>query len=131
MEGSNNKNHYSMTVSIIHSNSLCFVGLLSSVDNLTAISSRSSILLTWIPPFSLDITGVDPDIEYCIEVYNITSANSTIETITNCSVLLPKFSFTLDPPNPCYEFEFRVIPFNGAGNGSTSAPVKGHFLTGW
>ena len=30
-------------------------------ENLTVHSQWSSILLTWTPPFSLDITGVDPD----------------------------------------------------------------------
>jgi len=116
---------------IIFSNETVLIiqGLLPSVGNLTAISGQSSILLTWIPPFSLDITGVDPDIKYCVEVYNTTSANSTIDPIANYSVLLPNFNFTLDPPNPCYEFEFRVIPINGVGNGNTSAPAKGYFLT--
>lgn len=114
---------------------LCYVGLLSSVNDLKAISKPSSILLTWIQPFSLDITGVDPDLWYCIEVYNVTSVNTTSESIkllsTNCSVYLPEFTFILNPPNPCDEFEFRVTPVNGAGNGSTGSPVNGHFLAGW
>ena len=33
---------------------------------------RISSNITWTPPFSLDLTGVDPDIVYCVEVYNIT-----------------------------------------------------------
>ena len=33
---------------------------------------RNSSTIIWEPPFSLDINGVDPDIVYCVEVYNIT-----------------------------------------------------------
>ena len=33
---------------------------------------RNSSTITWVAPFSLDLTGVDPDIVYCVEVYNIT-----------------------------------------------------------
>jgi len=102
------------------------------VKDLKAISKPSSILLTWIQPFSLDITGVDPDLWYCVDVYNVTSVNTTSESTTllstNCSVNFPEFTFILNPPNPCDEFEFRVTPINGAGNGITSSPVNGHFL---
>ena len=47
----------------------CFnVGELAAVSYLSRISSS----ITWDPPFSLNLTNIDPDIIYCVEVYNIT-----------------------------------------------------------
>ena len=100
-------------------------GLLSSVSDLVALPQRGVISLTWTPPFSLDITGVDPDLWYRVEVYNVTSGRTPL---TNLSVSEPEFNFTVPDPSPCDQFEFRVTPVNGAGNGPANDPVRGYFL---
>ena len=33
---------------------------------------RNFSTISWEPPFSLDLTNTDPNIIYCVEVYNIT-----------------------------------------------------------
>ena len=102
------------------------IGLLSAVSGLVALPQRGAINLTWTPPFSLDITGVDPDLWYRVEVYNITSGRTPL---TNLTVSEPEFNFTVPHPSPyCDQFEFRVTPVNGAGDGTTSEPVRGCFL---
>ena len=100
------------------------LGLLAAVGNLTVHSQRSSILLTWIPPFSLDITGVDPDVWYCVEVYNISQRRTPLTT--NCSVYEPQFYFTSPNPSPCDLFEFRVFAVNAVGYGTLTS-VTGTF----
>ena len=89
------------------------------------------ICLTWDAPFTLDITGVDPDISYCVNISVVTVADSNDSTplTTNCSVYLPEFNFTMDYPNTSTSviYEFQVTPRNGAGEGPTSAPVYGFF----
>ena len=71
------------------------VGLLSAVSDLVALPQRGAINLTWTPPFSLDITGVDPDLWYRVEVYNITSGRTPL---TNLTLYEPEFNFTVANP---------------------------------
>ena len=58
--------------------------------NMVTENKRSSSTITWMPPFSLDLTGVDPDIIYCVEVYNITCGVDDL-VVGNCGVTLPRF----------------------------------------
>ena len=99
-------------------------GLPAAVGNLTVHFRQSSILLTWTPPFSLDITGVGPDLWYCVEVYNISQGRAPLTT--NCSVYEPEFCFTAPNPSPCDLIEFRVFAVNQVGNGSVTS-VNGTF----
>ena len=86
------------------------------------------IRLTWDAPFTLDITGVDPDIWYRVD---ITVANSPSNTYSISRVVnITEFNFTMDDyydTNTSVIFEFQVTPINGAGYGSISAPVTGYF----
>ena len=73
-------------------------GLLGPVTNLSLQSPcTTSITLTWVPPFSLDITGVEPDFTHTVEVYNITSGDrqevGIYENITDST-----FTFSLCEP---------------------------------
>ena len=108
-----------------------FVGKPAAVSNLTSANLTKVIYLTWEAPFTLDITGVDPDISYCVDIRAVAVADSNDSTplTTNYSVYLPEFNFTMDYPNTSTSviYEFQVIPRNGAGEGPTSAPVYGFF----
>ena len=61
-------------------------GPLSKVMNIR----RNSSTITWEAPFSLDLTGVDPDIVYCLEVYNITCGVNDL-VIGDCDVTQPHY----------------------------------------
>ena len=82
--------------------------------------------LSWKPPFSLDLTGVDPDIAYCVEVYNITCGRRDL-IISDCTVTEP--SYTSDDIAPHgYIYEYIVTPrsnVEGARNGAPSQPLMG------
>ena len=39
--------------------------------------TSNELRLSWVPPFSLDLTDIDPDIIYCTEVINITCGTNT------------------------------------------------------
>ena len=49
---------------------------------------RDSSTITWEAPFSLNLTGVDPDIVYCVEVYNITCGVDDL-VVGDCGVTEP------------------------------------------
>lgn len=42
------------------------------VHAVSYLVTRSVNTLSWVTPFSQDLTNVDPDIVYCVEVVNIT-----------------------------------------------------------
>ena len=80
-----------------------------------------AVRLTWDAPFSLDITGVDPDIWYRIDI----RVNGTSNIIASSYSNVPEFFY--NGTNTSVIYEFRVTPINGAGNETTSDPVTGYF----
>ena len=116
-----------MVISTDHT--LYFSGKPAAVSNLTIANLTDLICLTWDTPFTLDITGVDPDISYCVDIRAVTNDTDSTPLPTNYSVYTPKFNFTMDYPNTSTSviYEFRVTPWNGAGAGPSSAPVYGFF----
>ena len=79
---------------------------------------RNSSTLTWIHPPSLDLTHVDPDIAYCVEVYNITCGIRDL-IISDCSVTEP--SYASDVIMDGYIYEYTITPRSnvpGARNGT-------------
>jgi len=108
-----------------------FIGLLAAVGSLKANPEQTFVNLTWTPPFSLDITSIDPDFFYYVEVYNISAGVTLFNDSYRYmySVSEPRFNFEIPSPSPCDLFEFRVIPSNGAGNGSmASININGTFF---
>ena len=96
------------------------IGDLGPVSNL---HRHNVTTISWIPPASLDLTDVDPDIVYCVEIYNITCGGRH-RIVANCSVFETHFSWNISS-HELYEYE--VVPrsnVEGAGNG-TSASLKG------
>ena len=88
--------------------------------------TRNVSTLTWEAPFFLDLTGVDPDIIYCVEVYNITCGRSLL--ISECDVV--ETNYTSDALLPGYIYEYTITPrsnVEGASNG-TSTNVTGLWL---
>ena len=80
----------------------------------------------WDGPFSLNLINAEPDIVYCVEVYNITCGRSLL--ISECDVM--ETSYTNDVLLPGYIYEYTVTPrsnVEGARNG-TSLTVSGVLL---
>ena len=57
------------------------LGPLSQVSNIT----RTSSTISWNRPTSLNLTNIEPDIIYCVEVYNITCGRGSL-LVSDCSV---------------------------------------------
>ena len=107
-------------------------GLLSKVVDLKTTSNPSSVTISWTAPFSLDVTGVDPDIWYSVLIYNVTDENNpTAILCTDCiNITETHYTFTPDYLSPCHVYNFSVIPVNGAGQGESSEYVTGYIHKG-
>ena len=46
---------------------------------------RTLSTITWEAPFSLNLTGIDPDIVFCVEVYNISCGVNDL-VVGDCDV---------------------------------------------
>ncbi len=106
------------------------VGLLPAVGSLTAtpIVMDSIISLTWTPPFSLDIPGVDPDITgYCVGVVNSTSS---LVIHSQCGITDTQYNYTVSPNDiVCDTYTFIVTPVNIVGNGTSASVISPPSIT--
>ena len=94
-------------------------GLLSAVGSMAlTVHQNSNYTLEWVPPFSLDIASIDPDIEgYCVD---ITSLSTTSVLRSQCGVNGTLFSYPIPSNDGCHDYEFTVTPVNVVGNGTTA-----------
>ena len=90
------------------------IGRLEAVRSLSISGNDSHAWLTWTPPFSLDVTLVDPD----IAGYRVTvQQNSTF--ILERDIQETDYTFLLpDEATPCDDFEFTVNALNAIGAGT-------------
>ena len=94
------------------------LGLLSIVDALNITVSNTTLSLTWEPPFTLNINGVDPDITYCVDVVDSTSS-TTLRS--ECGITETEFTHPLLDA-VCYSsLLLTVTPVNVVGRGAPSS----------
>ena len=96
-----------------------YTGILSTVGSLMMTVQDSTISLTWTAPFTLDITGVDPDITYCVGVVNFTSGSSST-LHSECGITETEYEYPIPPDSACHDHMVTVTPGNPAGNGTSS-----------
>ena len=87
---------------------------------------RTNNIISWDAPFSLNLTNIEPDIVYCVEVYDITCGWSHL--ISECDVM--ETSFTSGALQSGYIYEYTVTPRSnvaGAQNG-TSLTITGESI---
>ena len=98
---------------------LCCIGLPSAVDVLNITVSNTTLSLTWEPPFTLDITGEDPDITgYCVDVVN---SISSVTLHSQCDITMTEFSYPLPQDAVCHRFVLTITPVNVVGRGVSSS----------
>lgn len=79
---------------------------------------NSTFFLNWIASESLDIAGVEPDIEgYCVDVEN----SSDLMLHSECDINVTEFVFSQPPRSWCDTIVFIVTPVNIVGNGTKIA----------
>ena len=81
------------------------------MTSLTYTTTASLVTLTWTPPHSPDVIGIDPDITYCVDVVN----SFSLKTLQmECGIAEAGFNYTLPLGSWCYITMFTVISVNVA-----------------
>ena len=120
----------SMIIRVHEICSLIDLGPLHQVINLTIVPQSSSIQLFWRPPFTLNLTMAEPDIVYCVDIFNNITGELN-HLFSNCSVFDTCFKFTEEASHPWDLYHFIITPRSnvaGAENG-TSSEVFGSYST--
>ena len=78
-----------------------------AIDHVNDYNQR----LTWTPPFTLDITDVDPDITYSVCCNVTTNCTSTTNPYYDFPTLCNPVEFTVTAVNPVGESEPNRIVF--------------------
>lgn len=101
------------------------VGQLDAVSNISVNTSQEIQEFKWDPPFSLDLTNVDPDVIYCVEVYETTCGGNPKSLVTSdCAIFEPYIIYMLDVSLDTDLLEFKIIPRSnskGSLNGTASS----------
>ena len=80
----------------------------------------------------MNLTTAEPDIAYCVDVYNITGGGSD-HLISDCDLMKSSYTFIVGNPDPRDLFQFIVTPrsnIEGTRNGTPSQVVAGFFIEG-
>ena len=96
------------------------LGILDGVNNISRTSNSN--LISWYPPTSANLTNVEPDIAYCLEVYNTTCWSGNL-LISLCNLMESHYIYDDDELHPHCTYNFTVTPrsnIEGASNGSTA-----------
>ena len=109
------------------------LGLLPAVRNLTIrlIGQDFTVLVSWDPPFTQDITFEDPDIiGYCVSVHatHITSADTQMP-VDLCEKET-EIQYQLLDSGSCYLYMITVTPVNRVGNGTPDSMIYGGIKAG-
>ena len=103
-----------------------FAGRLGAPIRLQADGSRQSIHIHWSDPFTLDITGTEPDIlNYTLYINNL---NTNLKLSVNATD--SNFTFETGDPDPCHVYLFQVSAWSMLGEGKRSVAVEASFLGG-
>ena len=112
---------------------LILIGLLNEVKDVNVSINCSSITLTWQPPFSLDITNTDPDMIFCVEVYNVSEGERTpLHHLGRCSIVASQYTLLTSNSvlESVLEYQFIITAVNIVGRGAPSAPIDVTFHDG-
>ena len=87
--------------------------------------ARKGEIVSWTPPFSLDLTGVDHDIDFCLQVYNVTQKQSLLVDV--CDILSP--SYVVDILHDSCLYLFIVVPvIHGSSINGTLSSLRGKLV---
>ena len=95
-------------------------GVLDGVHNISRTSELN--LISWHPSKSANLSNAEPDIAYCLEIYNATCGSGD-SLINLCNLTEPRYVYGDGELHPNKIYNVTVIPrsnVDGASNGSAT-----------
>ena len=99
--------------------SIITLGILGAVNDLSVSRMNLFLLISWVAPFTLNLTTVEPDISYCLQI-----CNNSLEEYCHwslCHIRDTNFVYALQPEDTCHQdtIYITVTPVNAVGKGYT------------
>ena len=96
------------------------------MTNLSASISVDKIeSISWTAPYSIDIPSTDPDIKYCVDIYDTSAAVPTL-IYSKCEINQTYHQCDSYPLlNACGEYLIEVIAVNKVGNSTNASRQVG------
>ena len=88
----------------------------------------STLTVDWEEPYSLDVSNVEPDVTYCLDVKIFNDSFRLGFLFSKCGIVLTVYAFHPVDPKPCDIYEVFITPVNGAGNGTVVSVVSSFYL---
>ena len=99
---------------------LHFVGVLDPVSNLTtATTCDNNVDITWTAPYSIDVPSTEPDITYCVDIFNTSSTSQTI-FYSRCDIN-QTYHHVSSRLSAYAEYQMAVSAVNRIGSSSTTS----------
>lgn len=86
--------------------------------------NKTTSTLSWTPPPSLDLTNADPDIAYCVDVYNITCGKRD-HICSGCNLTEPSYTRRVTGDGLIYEHVITPRSNVPEASNGTSQSLKG------
>lgn len=119
--------YYTMIIMIMFKSHIMHAGELGNVTKLRRSFASTAVMYFWLPPFTLNVTNAEPDITYCVKVYNITCPEGeSINQVDTCSVTQPNFALPKNfLPSDTYEIEVTPRTNLAIGMNGTKSTYRG------
>ena len=85
------------------------------VEDLTIQSMSNNSIIAWNSPFSLNLSNVEPDVIYCVDIFNITCGKFD-HLISDCSVLDLNYTFLSTIEDFRYIYAILLTPRSNIEN---------------
>ncbi len=99
------------------------VGSPDAVTMITAELLHDEIVnIQWNAPFSIDISTTDPDITYCLYIYN--SSDESIQLYSRCNITITTHECELHPELlACAKYEIVIVAHNQVGCSNKTSKI--------
>ena len=85
-------------------------------------------MIDWERPFSLNLTNVEPDATYCVDIQIFNNISTGYQlTLSVCDLIITEYIFHADDPTPCERYKIVITPINAVGNGTASQILTDYF----
>ena len=105
---------------------ILLLGILQSVTNLSADVSIDKIVnISWTTPYTIDVPSTDPDITYCVDIYDTSAVEPTLK-YSKCEINQTSHQCAYYPILiACAEYQVKVIAVNKVGNSTATEQQVG------